>query len=265
MINPTHEIRNIYGYVRVSTPEQAKNGISIETQKKLIENFVKDKWNRKVTEIFVDEGVSGKVDIVERPGSRALTDVIDEWDIVVCTRLDRFSRSTSDLLNVIPVLQETGISLYFCEQFGDMPIVYPRDEKRAGLRSKFDMNYMANQIMLMVLSAVAEIEHGTIKERFAEGKIDWAEKGYSIGGKTPYGFKKVEEYHGSKRRVRLEPVEDEQRVIRTIHRLADRNLGSHRIARQVRSLHANARNMSPTKVARILRRKEQGLHYDYAS
>jgi DNA invertase Pin-like site-specific DNA recombinase len=41
---------------------------------------------------------------------------------------------------------------------------------------------MANKIMLMVLSAVAEIEHANIKDRFGEGKVDWASRGFSIGG-----------------------------------------------------------------------------------
>ena len=54
-----------------------------------------------------------------------MTDVIDRHDVVICTRLDRLSRSSSDLLGLIPVLQDIGITLYFCEQFGEMPIVYP--------------------------------------------------------------------------------------------------------------------------------------------
>ena len=35
-------INNIYGYVRVSTEEQAVNGISLETQKEKINKFVKE-------------------------------------------------------------------------------------------------------------------------------------------------------------------------------------------------------------------------------
>jgi len=263
MSNLTKRVEKIYGYCRVSTVEQAKNGVSIENQKRQIEAFVREKYNRGVDEFFIDEGVSGKVSVTERPGSRALTDAIDEWDVVVCTRLDRLSRSTNDLLALIPDLQETGVTVFFCEQFGDVPIVYPSTSKGKGIRAKFDMNHMTNQIMLMVLSAVAELEHGIIKDRFGDGKVDWAKRGYSIGGGVPYGFRVVHEQTGSKKRSRLEPVEDEQRVIRTIHRLHDRGLGHHRIAKQVSSLHANARDMNRHKVRRILERKEQGLHYDH--
>ena len=47
------------------------------------------------------------------------------------------------------------------------------------------MNEMVNKIMVMVLSAVAEIEHGSTVDKFKEGKLAWAPKGYSIGGTAP--------------------------------------------------------------------------------
>ena len=46
MSNPKKQIRNIYGYCRVSTTEQAENGISIDTQQELISEFVREKFNR---------------------------------------------------------------------------------------------------------------------------------------------------------------------------------------------------------------------------
>ena len=170
MSNPKKQIRNIYGYCRVSTTEQAENGISIDTQQELISEFVRDKFNRDVTEWFVDAGVSGTVPIMEREQCRAMTDVIDEYDIVIATRIDRLSRSCNDLLQTIPHLEESGVTLYLCEQFNDMPVVYPKEIAAKGLDSKYDMNSLVNQIMLMVLSAVAEMEFENTKKKFAEGK-----------------------------------------------------------------------------------------------
>ena len=259
MIKPLKQINNIYGYVRVSTKEQVRSGVSIDVQRQQISEFVKEKYNRDVTEFFVDDGVSGTMPILERGGSRGLTDVIDQNDIVICTRLDRLSRSSADLLAIIPVLQDIGITLFFCEQFGEVPIVYPKPEGQKGLRSKFDMNEMANQIMLMVLSAVAEIEHSTIKDRFGDGKVDWASRGYSIGGSAPFGYRKEQEKHGNKTRTRLVEIPEEQEVLCTIYRLKDRGLGPRRIAKEVASLHECARGISYSKVRRILDRKFQGL------
>jgi len=74
-----------------------------------------------------------------------------------------------------------------------MLVVYPKTKAENSLDTRFNMEAMANQIMIMVLSAVAEIEHGTTVDRLKEGKLVWADKGYSIGGKTPFGYKKLEE------------------------------------------------------------------------
>jgi DNA invertase Pin-like site-specific DNA recombinase len=256
-IRPIKQINNIYGYVRVSTQEQVRSGVSLRQQQDNISLFVKEKYNREVDQFFIDDGVSGTRPILERDGSKALTDAIDEHDIVICTRLDRLSRTANDLLNTIPHLEEVGVTLYFCEQFGDVPICYPKPADSKGLRTRFDMNDMANKIMLMVLSAVAEIEYATIKDRFAEGKCDWAGRGYHIGGSAPYGFKIVEELHGNKRRKRLDPIPEEQEVLKSIYALRSRGLGAKAIAKQINSLHKC--NLSWQKVLKILKRKVQGI------
>ena len=257
-ITPLKQVNHIYGYVRVSTREQVRSGVSIEVQQRHISEFVRQKYNRDVTKFFIDDGISGTRPILDRTASRELTDVIDRYDVVICTKLDRLSRSSGDLLSTIPVLEDVGIALYFCEQFGEMPIVYPKETKERGLKSKFDMSRMANEIMIMVLAAVAEIEHATIKDRFGDGKVDWASRGYHIGGGVPYGYEAVEEKHGNKKRTKLVEIESEQEVLRTIYALKRRGLGWKRIAVEVNSLHNNA-DMTYHQVRRILKRKFQGM------
>ena len=252
------QINRVFGYVRVSTKEQVRSGISLETQQQAITEFVRDKYNREVDEFFIDDGVSGTRPILDRDGSRALTDTIDQHDVVVCTRLDRLSRNAGDLLGMIPTLEDIGVTLFFCEQFGDVPICYPKAVDAKGLGSRFDMNEMANKIMLMVLSAVSEIEHATIKDRFGEGKVDWASRGYFIGGKVPYGYRVEPEKIGNKTRGKLVEVPEEQAVLKTIYALDKRGYGAKRIADQVNSLHYGV-NIKYSKVRKILNRKFQGL------
>ena len=261
---PNKQINNIYGYVRVSTTEQAINGISLDTQKDLINEFVKNKFNREVDHFFVDAGVSGTIPIIDREASRELTDVMDEHDIIVSTRLDRLSRSSTDLLQTIPVFEATGVTYYLCEQFGDMPISYPKKKNKASLHSKFDMNEMVNKIMVMVLSAVAEIEHGSTVDKLKEGKLAWAPKGYSVGGSVPYGFTKVEEKVKSgnrvKRRSKLVRVPEEQEILDFIFQLRARGLGARRIAKQIDAHFPDVAPFPYWKVRNILARKVQGLH-----
>ena len=263
-MNPTKQINNVYGYVRVSTSEQAVNGISLDTQKDLINNFVQEKFNRTVDKFFVDAGVSGTVPITEREASRNMTDVMDEHDIIVSTRLDRLSRSSTDLLQTVPIFEATGVTYYLCEQFGDMPISYPRKKSKSSLHSKFDMNEMVNKIMVMVLSAVAEIEHGSTVDKFKEGKLAWAPKGYSVGGSAPYGFTKVEEKvkYGNrvKRRMKLIEVPEEQVILDFIFKLRARKLGARKIAKQIDAHFPDVAPFPFWKVRNILARKVQGLH-----
>ena len=267
-INPIKKVNKIYGYVRVSTDEQAAHGISLETQKKEISEFVKGKYHCEVDAFFEDDGYSGKIPVIvngeanpERPGMADLLNNLEEYDVVTPTRLDRLSRSTNDLLGLIPYFQEVYMTLFFCEQFGDVPVVYPKPTSEAGLKARFDMGDMANKIMLMVLSAVAEIEHGTIKDRFSSGKLDWAERGYAIGGAAPFGFKKEAEYHGnSKRRYKLVPDPETHHIYQHIIKMAKRKNGKsmQKIADEINSTYPG-QNMYKQKISRIVNRKYQGI------
>ena len=122
---------------------------------------------------------------------------------------------------------------------------------------------MVNKIMLMVLSAVAEIEHGGIKKKFAEGKLHWAEKGYAVGGSAPYGYVKEEvkfkEGKRLKSRMKLVPVPEEMKILDFIDKLRAKGLGPTRIARQIKE-HFPGKEMPEWKVRRILERRVQGLH-----
>ena len=221
-IRPVKQIRNIYGYVRVSTQEQVRSGVSLRQQQDAISSFVQEKYNREVDKFFIDDGVSGTRPILERPGSKELTDAIDEYDVVICTRLDRLSRTANDLLNTIPHLEDAGVTLFFCEQFGDVPICYPKAKDGKGLRNRFDMN-----------------------------------RGYFIGGTPPYGYKVEEEQHGNKTRKKLVPIEEEQKVLKIIYALADRGKRAKAIASELHSFHGV--ELKYHKIQKILERKVQGI------
>jgi len=62
----------VYGYCRVSTAEQANSGLSLDTQKQQITGYAMMKgW--AIAEFFVEAGVSGSVQLADRPeGERLL-------------------------------------------------------------------------------------------------------------------------------------------------------------------------------------------------
>ncbi len=91
----------IYGYARVSTTGQARDGNSIESQKKqLVE--------QGATEIFTDTYTGTKM---ERPEFDKLLKAIKEGDTLVVTKLDRFCRSVSQGIKMVDELLAKGIKV----------------------------------------------------------------------------------------------------------------------------------------------------------
>ena len=215
---------------------------------------------RSVDQFFTDAGVSGMKPLLERPGSRELTDVMDRHDVIVATKLDRLARSFLEMVNMIPTLEESGITLYFCDMFADIPVVLPKEKEKTGLEAKLDMTRIANQQLVTCMAQFAEIERQMITSRLNGGKIAWAEKGYSIGGKTPFGYKKEYEHNGSRGHTKLVPIPEEQAVLEHIYALREKGLGARKIARQIQSSHAGYEDFPYHKVHRILKRKFQGKH-----
>jgi len=102
---------NVAIYIRVSTEDQAKYGISLEAQEVALINYCKT-YGYKVHKIFKDAGKSAKS--LKRP---ALTQLLLEakqkrFDAILIYKLDRFSRSLKDLILTIEKLKYWGGGFY---------------------------------------------------------------------------------------------------------------------------------------------------------
>ena len=86
----------------------------------------------------------------DRPQLKAMLEELDAGDTVIVKSIDRLSRSTKDLLEIVDTIQEKGASL----QVLDMNI---------------DTGNKLGAFFLQVLGAIGELERKTIKERTAEG------------------------------------------------------------------------------------------------
>src|SRR5512145_3177981 len=97
------------GYVRVSTEDQASEGVSLEAQRARIEAYCAT-YGLELVAVFEDAGLSGKS--LKRPGMSALLDAIRSGAAgsVVVYKLDRLSRSVRDLLSVVEdLLKPAGV------------------------------------------------------------------------------------------------------------------------------------------------------------
>ena len=91
----------IYGYARVSTVGQAKDGNSLEAQESAIRAA-------GATEIFVDTFTGTKM---ERPEFDRLNSLLQKGDTLIITKLDRFARTVGQASELITDLIDRGITV----------------------------------------------------------------------------------------------------------------------------------------------------------
>lgn len=146
-----------YGYIRVSTKEQQRNGNSLPEQKSAI-------LDRYTDAIIIKEASSaGK----KRPIFDNLIEKMVEGDLLVVTRLDRFSRSTVEGLESVDKLMAKGVSVHILN-FGLVE------------------NTPIGRLILTQLLAIAEYERSMIKERTMSGRKQKrkTDENYKEGRKT---------------------------------------------------------------------------------
>ena len=101
------------GYCRVSTKSEEQEQ-SLTAQILYFTNFVKEHPEYELVDVYADEGITG-TDMSKRDElNRLLRDCrLGKIDRIVCKSLSRFARNTEELLHMIRMLKEFGVSIYF--------------------------------------------------------------------------------------------------------------------------------------------------------
>lgn len=155
----------VYGYARVSTTGQARDGNSLESQKELLLKFGAEK-------IFFDSYTGTKI---ERPQLKKLLDSLKSGDMLVVTKLDRIARSIRQGSELIESLINKGIVVNILNLgiMDDTP---------------------ASKLVRNIFLSFAEFERDMIIERTQEGKVIARQKeGFHEG--RPKKFKDVQVRH----------------------------------------------------------------------
>lgn len=132
----------IYGYCRVSTKGQAKDGNSLEAQEKAIIERYKD------AQIHT-EAYTGTT--TNRPVFSKLIESMQENDMLVVAKLDRLARNTVEGIQIVQQIFEKKASVHVLN---------------VGLLEDTPMG----QFFLTTLLAVAQLERSQIIERTQTGK-----------------------------------------------------------------------------------------------
>ena len=112
------QVRNVLSvecvaaYVRVSTQEQKLHGLSLDAQKMKLTEYA-EKNNMKIVEWYIDEGVSGRKLIKNRPELQRMIQDAEKgkFERIIFIKLDRFFRSVAEyhecMKRISPVIWST--------------------------------------------------------------------------------------------------------------------------------------------------------------
>jgi len=202
----------IYGYVRVSTLQQANEGESLDTQLRQIQSYSVLKGYEIPLENYITErGVSGSLEFEKRPEGGKLFEQLTSGDVLIFSKLDRAFRNTRNALNTLHELKQRGVSVHFIDLGGDVT------------------NDGIGSVIFTILSAFATFERERIATRIREVKQVQKSDGKFLGGFTRFGYK-VED-------ARLIPNPEEQLIIREMKDMKRRGMSLRRISAWLNRAH----------------------------
>jgi DNA invertase Pin-like site-specific DNA recombinase len=181
-------------YTRVSTEDQARNGVSLDDQEAKIGAYA-ELYGHEVVEVVSDPGVSAKS--LKRPGAQRLLDMIrhNQVEGVVVAKLDRLTRSVRDLADIMELCNRRSVALI-------------------SVAEQIDTSTAAGRMVVNMLGVISQWEREVIGERTSAAIQYKKANGQSYPGRQPpYGYAKGPD-------GRLLPVSEEQETIAIITGLA---------------------------------------------
>jgi DNA invertase Pin-like site-specific DNA recombinase len=143
----------VFGYGRVSTEGQV-----VDNQKLEIERAG---WN--VDFWFADVGVSGGRCAMERPEFVKMMGQIRSGETLVVSKVDRLGRDAIDVGQTVKMLQERQVKVVVLNLGG------------------VELTSATGKMMLMMLSAMAEMERDLLRERIEAGLVRARTEGVKFG------------------------------------------------------------------------------------
>jgi site-specific DNA recombinase len=162
-------------YIRVSTDEQARTGVSLDVQEERLRAYCVMR-GLTVATVIREEGVSGAKPLAKRPGGAILLATVASGEAtnVVALKLDRLFRNTADTLTTTMKWDCAGVALHLVDYGG----------------AAIDTRSATGRMMLTMLAGFAEFERNLISERTTSALAYKRDHG-RVSGPTPYGYDRV--------------------------------------------------------------------------
>lgn len=218
-------MKRAIGYVRVSTEEQAREGVSLENQRSHITTYCGYR-GFDLVDIVEDAGISGGKNKA-RPGFLEVLDKIEsgQAEVLVLYSLERLSRDMLTLLALERLLDEHDIELHTVE--GEVNTSSPDGWLNFAMKA-----------------FLGEMERRQVKYRTKKA-MEFKKAQGSVVGSVPYGYRRLQD--------RLEPDEAEQRAVTLAKSLYGASYGLSAICRRLTEQGYVTRNGKPFTTEQIKR------------
>ncbi|MFI5042973.1 MAG: recombinase family protein [Acidimicrobiales bacterium] len=192
-------------YTRVSTAEQAADGLPLEAQEARCRAWA-EAADASVVEVVEDAGVSGTKPLASRPGGARIAALLEARrpaaDVVIVVRLDRLGRDAAESLALLKAFASGKVGL-------------------VSLAEHLDLSTPHGRAMAGVGAVFAELERALIAARTSEDLGELRRQGRAWNH-PPFGYRAVDGL--------LEPDPGEQATLARARDLRDGGMSCHRIA-----------------------------------
>lgn len=224
----------IIGYARVSTEEQAREGISLDCQQHKIKAYCA-LYGHELVEMIVDAGQSAKN--VQRDGMQrliGLTGKKNRIEGIVIYKLDRLFRNVEEALYYTRQWDKKGVALH-------------------SVNEQLDTRSAMGKFFFTIMASIAELERNVIGERTAEALRHKKAKGEKTGGDVPFGYD-AKIRNGVKV---LTTNKKEQQTLRLARTLREQNMTLRGIADTLQAAKVRTKQgfttWTPMQVSRLLK------------
>jgi site-specific DNA recombinase len=153
-------------YCRVSTERQAGTGLGRDAQERACRSYVQAREGWKVAAVHVDDGLSGKLGVDERPGLAAAIEEVRSTPgaVLLVHSLSRFARSQRDLWELL----DGGAD--------PLPLVSATEP--------FDLTTSMGRAFVGMLGVIAALESDLASERTSAALATAKDRGAKLGAPT---------------------------------------------------------------------------------
>lgn len=196
-------ILRVAAYARVSTDEDAQL-VSLKTQKAHYEKIISENKSYTFAGLYFDEGITGTKKECRDGLLKMLKDCENgKIDFILTKSISRLARNTTDCLEIVRRLLDLNIGIYF--------------EKE-----NIDTRTMESELMLSILSSLAESESRSISENNKWSIKKRFQNGTFIISSPPYGYENID--------GKMVVNEEEGKIIKEIFEKYLSGKGTHKIA-----------------------------------